>query len=69
METLLGTLKTRLFKNLGWVEYKIGFGSFEQVTSIGIGTGIDLRYYFDKRNVYNTDEMVKDLVDIFLPYN
>ena len=67
MEKLLGTLKTRLFKNLGWVEYKIGFGSFEQVTSIG--TGIDLRYYFDKRCGYNTDEIVKDLVDIFLPYN
>ena len=67
MEKLLGTLKTRLFKNLGWVEYKIGFGSFEQVTSIG--TGIDLRYYFDKRGDYNADEIIKDLVDLFLPYN
>jgi len=45
----------------GWI------GSFEQVTSIG--TGIDLRYYFDKRDGYNTDEIVKDLEDIFLPYN
>jgi len=67
MDKLRALEKTRLFKNLGWVEYKIGFGSFEQVTSIG--TGIDLRYYFDKRGDYNTDEIVKDLVDLFLPYN
>jgi len=29
------------------VEHKIGFESFQQVRSIG--TGIDLRYYFDKK--------------------